>query len=77
MAEILMWLGVAVLMGGPFGAAFDGLTFALLTPTQTSPDRPGDREARGFTRRAMKLEVLSVGIGAAFLMTGIAIYLTV
>lgn len=77
MAEILMWIGATLLMMGVSGAVFDGLVLGILTPTQKNPDRPGDQEARRFTRLSLKLEAASVGIGAAFLTTGIAAYLSV
>lgn len=72
-----MWVGVTLLAGSLFGAAFDGLIVGVLTPTQKSPDRPGDQEARRFTKQSMKIELVLAGLGAAFLMTGIAIFVTV
>lgn len=73
MAEALIWVGVALLTMALGTAAFDGLIYALLTPTRKSPYRPGDQEAREFAARSARSGLVLFGLGAALLTTGITL----
>lgn len=74
MAEVLTWLGAALLVTGLGGLAFDGLLLGILTPTRKSPDRPGDEAARRLTRASIKVAAVGAAAGAALLMSGIAVH---
>lgn len=73
MAETLILLGAALLLTDLFAAACAGMIYGILTPTRTSPARPGDVEARRSMAQSVKLELVLAGLGAALLASGIAL----
>ncbi len=75
MAETLILLGAGLLMTELVGAAFGGAIYGILTPTRTSPLRPGDLEARQSTAKWIKVELVLCALGAALMATGIAVAL--
>ena len=71
-ADVVTWVGAALVGSGLMWLLGDLLFYGLLTPTKKSPARPGDVESRRFFAQLIKLQVVLIGFGAILLVIGLA-----